>query len=141
MRTVTSSIVVALAVALLGAWTQTEASKAFIGRWEGDRQAENRIDHVAIVITGADKGLAGQAFLNGQVFDTMSNIVVDGRKIAFDIGNMSFTGTIDGKTLTLTCHFDGRDLWTMTLTLTERDQSGSLLSPRSTPDARESSRP
>jgi hypothetical protein len=139
MRTPKSSIGVALVVTLLSGWTQTQASKAFTGRWEGDRQAENRVDHVAIVITDADKGLAGQVFLNGEVFDAMSNIVVDGKKIAFDVGNMSFTGAIDGKTLTLTGHFDGRDLWTMALT--KRDQSRPSLSPRSTPDARESSRP
>jgi len=98
-----------------GAQTKDDATQALIGRWEGQRATEGRLDNVAIVVTKADKGLAGAVYLNGQVFDAMTNIAVTGQKVTFAVSNMDFTAVIDGKKMTLTAHFENRELWTMTL--------------------------
>jgi hypothetical protein len=70
-----------------GAQTKDDATQALIGRWEGQRATEGRLDNVAIVVTKADKGLAGT----------------------------DFTAVIDGKKMTLTAHFENHELWTMAL--------------------------
>lgn len=110
-------LTVALLLCVTGvvAQTQKDPAAAVIGRWEGQRPAEGRVDNVALVIDRTSKGLTGQAFLNKELFDTMTNIVVAGDKMAFSLNNTDFTAVIQGKAMTLTAHFEGRDLWTMTL--------------------------
>jgi len=108
--------IITLAVTASGAQTKSDPAATLIGRWEGQRPAEGRVDNVAIVVTKTDKGLAGTVYLNGQVFDAMTDIKVAGSKVTFALNNMDFSAVIQGTTMTLTAHFDGRDLWTMTLT-------------------------
>ena len=100
---------------------QADSSAAVVGRWEGQRQAEGRVDSVALVFTQAAKGLTGEVLLNGQVFDQMSNIVVSQNKLTFSMGDLDFAGTIDGTSMRLTAHFQDRDLWTMSLTKKDKD--------------------
>lgn len=96
-------------------FAQTDQAVGVAGRWEGQRQAEGRVDNVALVFTQTSNGLTGQVLLNNQLFDQMSNIVVTQNKVTFSTGDLEFAGTIDGKTMRLTAHFQDRDLWTMSL--------------------------
>lgn len=119
MRTRRSIVLLALIVTVAaGVAAQTPDQKALAGRWEGQRQSESRMDNIALSFEVSAKGVSGTAFLNGQEFDTLTGIVVHGHDVAFDMGNMSFTGVIDEKahTMSVTAHFDGRDLWQMTVT-------------------------
>ena len=100
---------------------QADPSAAIVGRWEGQRQAEGRVDNIALVFTQAAKGLTGEVFLNGQVFDQMSNIVVNQNKVTFSMGDLDFAGTLDGNAMRLTAHFQDRDLWTMSLTKKDKN--------------------
>jgi hypothetical protein len=100
-------------------FAQTADQKKIAGRWEGQRQAEGRLDNMAFVFDVTAKGVTGTAFYNGQEFSKLETITVAGNKVAFNVTNMSFTGVLDektGKTMTLTAHFDGRDLWNLTVT-------------------------
>ena len=100
---------------------QADPPAAVVGRWEGQRQAEGRVDNVALVFTQAAKGLTGEVLLNGQVFDQMSNIVVNQNKVTFSMGNLDFAGALNGNVMRLTAHFQDRDLWTMSLTKKDKD--------------------
>ncbi len=100
---------------------QADRSAAVVGRWEGQRRAEGRVDNLALVFTQAAKGLTGEVLLNGQVFDQMSNIVVSQNKVTFSMGDLDFAGTIDGSAMRLTAHSQDRDLWTMPLTKKDKD--------------------
>lgn len=100
---------------------QADPSAAVVGRWEGQRQAEGRVDNIALVFTQAAKGLTGEVLLNGQVFDQMSNIVVSQNKVTFSMSGLDLAGTLDGNAMRLTAHFQDRDLWTMSLTKKDKD--------------------
>lgn len=100
---------------------QANQSAAVVGRWEGQRQAEGRVDNIALVFTEAPKGLTGEVLLNGQVFDQMSNIVVSQNKVTFGMGEVDFAGTLDGNAMRLTAHFQDRDLWAMSLVKKDKD--------------------
>jgi hypothetical protein len=98
---------------------QTVDQKKIAGRWEGQRQAEGRLDNMAFVFDVTAKGVTGTAFYNGQEFSKLDTITVTGKTVTFNVTNMSFTGVLDektGKTIKLTAHFDGRDLWDVTVT-------------------------
>ena len=109
----TFMFIVAVVTAVLA---QTDAAQTLPGRWEGQRAAESRVDNVSLIFTRADRGLTGEAWLNGKLFDTLTEIKVTGTNVTFNMSDMSFTATLKGTSMEMTAHFDGRDLWTMTLT-------------------------
>jgi hypothetical protein len=122
-RILTLSIV-ALLIHAAGVGAQTTDQKQLIGRWEGHREAEGRIDNIAFSFESTAKGIGGTAFYNGQEFGKITDITVKGKAVSFTQGDMSFTGVIDqtGKTIALTAHFGDRELWT--LSVTRIDKSG-----------------
>jgi hypothetical protein len=100
-------------------FAQTADQQKIAGRWEGQRQAEGRLDNMAFVFDVTAKGVTGTAFYNGQEFSKLDTITVAGNTVTFNVTNMSFTGVLDektGTTMKLTAHFDGRDLWDLTVT-------------------------
>jgi hypothetical protein len=105
-----------IVVAVTAVLAQADAAQTLPGRWEGQRAAESRVDNIALIFTRADKGLTGEAWLNGKLFDTLTEIKVTGANVTFNMGDMTFTATLKGTSMEMTAHFDGRDLWSMTLT-------------------------
>jgi hypothetical protein len=106
-----------LAAALSGVVAAQETTaKDFVGRWEGQRQAEGRLDHLAFVMRDTGKGLAGEVYLNDELFSSLSDFVLAGTKVTFSGAGLDFVGTLDKQTLTVTAIFEGRDLWTTPLT-------------------------
>ena len=110
--------IVAVIVLASAALPAQEPAKTLAGRWEGQRQSEGRVDNVAVVFTLTDKGLTGEVLNNGQLFDKMSNIATAENSVTFSLADLDFKGVIDPKTtsMTLTASFQGRDLWSMTVT-------------------------
>ena len=99
---------------------QSDVSKDLIGRWEGQRHAEDRVDNIALVFAQADKSLSGQIFRNGELFDNLTNIAVTGNKVTFLLEDLDFRAVVDGKTIQLTAHRGDRALWSMTLTKSDK---------------------
>jgi hypothetical protein len=102
---------------------QTADQKKIAGRWEGQRQAEGRLDNIAFVFDVTAKNITGTVFYNGQEFSKLDTLTVAGGRVTFNVTNTSFTGVLDqktGKTMKLTAHFDGRDLWDITVTKKEK---------------------
>src|SRR5262249_53523164 len=123
MRNWISVFVLGLAIAAATVSSaQTADEKLVAGRWEGQREAEGRLDNVALVFDVTAKGTTGAVFYRGQEFGKMDQITIKGSTVTFENGNMTFTGVIDEthKKMTLTAHFDNRDLWSMTLTKKEK---------------------
>jgi len=118
------SVALTVFIALVAATViAQDTAKFLVGRWEGQRQAEGRVDNVALVFTATDKGLAGEVFNNGQLFDKMGDIVTSGDAVRFTVGDLILQGDIDRKaaTMKLTASSEGRDLWTMTVTKKEKN--------------------
>ena len=123
MRNWISVFVLGITIALpLVLTAQTADEKVVAGRWEGQREAEGRLDNVALVFDVTAKGTTGTVFYRGQEFGKMDQITIKGSTVTFVNSGMSFTGVIDDahKTMALTAHFDNRDLWSMTLTRKEK---------------------
>ncbi|HKV98933.1 MAG TPA: hypothetical protein VJN96_03865 [Vicinamibacterales bacterium] len=114
MRRLHTFMFIVLAVTTVLA--QADAAQTLPGRWEGQRPAESRVDNVALVFARTDKGLTGEAWLNGKLFDTLTEIKAAGTNVTFNMSDLNFTATLRGTSMEITAHFDGRDLWTMTLT-------------------------
>jgi hypothetical protein len=121
MRTSRFLTMVGVLLATAFVLAQTNQAAAVVGRWEGQRQAEGRVDNIALVFTEAAKGLSGEVLLNGQIFDQMSNIVVSQNKVTFSMGDLDCAGTLEGNAMRLTAHFQDRDLWTMSLAKKDKD--------------------
>lgn len=122
MRKVLSFLIVSAIVgsAIVGLRAQSDAAKAVVGRWEGQRDAEGRVDNVVFVFRQGEKQLTGEALRNNEKFDDITEIAVTGKTVSFSTGGIDFTGTIDGKTMTVTAHFDNRDLWSLKLTRNDK---------------------
>jgi hypothetical protein len=93
-----------------------DLSKAVIGQWTGQRPAEGRINNFTFTFTSTDKGLGGTVQMNSDAVD-MADIVVNEKthQVTFSGAGVDFVATVEGKTMTVTANFDGRELWTMTL--------------------------
>jgi hypothetical protein len=118
------SVALAVFIALTAASTiAQDTAKFLVGRWEGQRQAEGRVDNIALVFTSTDKGLTGEVFNNGQLFDKMADIVTGDDVVRFTVGDLIFQGAIDRKAaiMKLTANSQGRDLWTVTVTKKEKN--------------------
>jgi len=118
------SVALAVFIALTAASTiAQDTAKFLVGRWEGQRQAEGRVDNIALVFTSTDKGLTGEVFNNGQLFDKMADIVTGDDVVRFTVGDLIFQGVIDRKAviMKLTANSQGRDLWTVTVTKKEKN--------------------
>ena len=115
-------LIVFIALAATSAIAQ-DTSKFLVGRWEGQRQAEGRVDNVALVFTATDKGLTGEILNNGEQFGKMADIVTGDDAVRFTVGDLIFQGVIDRKasSMKLTANFESRDLWTITVTKKEKD--------------------
>jgi hypothetical protein len=118
------SVALAVFIALSAASTiAQDTAKFLVGRWEGQRQAEGRVDNIALVFTSTDKGLTGEVFNNGQLFDKMADIVTGDDVVRFTVGDLIFQGVIDRKAaiMKLTANSQGHDLWTVTVTKKEKN--------------------
>jgi hypothetical protein len=123
MRNWISVFVLGVAIGFASILTaQTADEKAVAGRWEGQRAAEGRLDNFALVFDVTAKGMTGTVFYRGEDFGKMDQITIKGSTVTFANAGMTFTGVIDDthKSMTLTAHFDNRDLWSMTLTKKEK---------------------
>lgn len=110
------ALIVFIALAAATVITQ-DAAKFVVGRWEGQRQVEGRVDNVALVFTATDKGLTGEVFNNGQLFGKMADIVTGDDAVRFTVGDLILQGVIDRKasSMKVTANAEGRELWTMTV--------------------------
>jgi hypothetical protein len=104
------------------ATAQTADEKVVAGRWEGQRAAEGRLDNVALVFDVTAKATTGTLFFRGEEFGKAEQVTIKGNSVTFLVGNMSFTCVVDEthKGMTMTAHFENRDLWSMTLTKKEK---------------------
>jgi len=100
-----------------------ETSKFLVGRWEGQRQSEGRVENIALVFTATDKGLTGEVLTNGQLTGKIADIVTSDDAVRFTVGDLILQGVIDRKasSIKLTANSEGSDLWTMTVTKKDKD--------------------
>jgi hypothetical protein len=99
-----------------------DAAKVLAGRWEGQRQAEDHVSTFAFVFRADNKRFSGDTYFNGEFADGMTDVVVKGNKVTFVSGGVDLSAVmVDTKSMTVTATFQGRDLWT--LTMTKKDKS------------------
>jgi|HubBroStandDraft_3_1064219.scaffolds.fasta_scaffold322046_2 hypothetical protein len=122
MRRLQSMLTLGVVLAVSAGLVAQTTDQHFAGRWEGQRQAEGRLDTMAFVFDVTAHGVTGTVFYNGQEFGKLDSVTIVGDTATFTLGDMSFTGVIDSKTgaMKVTAHFDGRDLWDVMVTKKEK---------------------
>ena len=103
-RFVRCSAVIALWAIAAGRGAPLSAQQAvsradLAGEWSGPIALDAGTQTLALVFRAADTTLAGTVYSDGNKFGDMESLTLAANKVHFKIGQLDFTGVIDGPTM------------------------------------------